>query len=97
MILPINPLVAMGVLASTAATDAAYVFFNAAVSGGAEFGPQTGAPSGTLLSAFAVISYTENAIYVLFAADGLVARRIRLGNLAAPRRPQEATKRHNPP
>ena len=28
----INPLVAIGVLASTAATDAAYVFFNAAVS-----------------------------------------------------------------
>ena len=28
----INPWVAIGVLASTAATDAAYVFFNAAVS-----------------------------------------------------------------
>jgi hypothetical protein len=28
----INPLIAIGVLASTAATDAAYVFFNAAVS-----------------------------------------------------------------
>ena len=28
----INPLAAIGVLASTAATDAAYVFFNAAVS-----------------------------------------------------------------
>ena len=28
----INPLIAIGVLASTAATDAAYVFFNASVS-----------------------------------------------------------------
>ncbi len=33
MIFQINPLVAMGVLASTAATDSAYVFFNAAVAG----------------------------------------------------------------
>ena len=32
MNLAINPLIAIGVLASTAATDAAYVFFNAAVS-----------------------------------------------------------------
>ena len=32
MIFAINPWVAIGVLASTAATDAAYVFFNAAVS-----------------------------------------------------------------
>ena len=31
MILGIHPLIALGVLASTAATDAAYVFFNAAV------------------------------------------------------------------
>ena len=29
----VHPLIALGVLASTAATDAAYVFFNAAVSG----------------------------------------------------------------
>ena len=33
MNLAINPLIAMGVVASTAATDAAYVFFNAAVTG----------------------------------------------------------------
>ena len=32
MNLAINPLIALGVLASTAVTDAAYVFFNAAVS-----------------------------------------------------------------
>ena len=33
MIFGVNPLIALGVLASTAATDAAYVFFNAAVTG----------------------------------------------------------------
>ncbi len=32
MIPPVHPLIAIGVLVSTAATDAAYVFFNAAVS-----------------------------------------------------------------
>ncbi len=37
MILGVNPLIAVGVLASTAATDAAYVFFNAAVSGRRRF------------------------------------------------------------
>ena len=37
MILGIHPLIALGVLASTAATDAAYVFFNAAVSGRRRF------------------------------------------------------------
>lgn len=33
MILGVSPLIALGVLASTAVTDAAYVFSNAAVSG----------------------------------------------------------------
>ena len=47
MILGVHPLIALGVLASTAATDTAYVFFNAAVSAGAVVGRQTGAPSGT--------------------------------------------------
>src|ERR1700738_1980231 len=80
MILGVHPLIALGVLASTAATDAAYVFFNAAVSGRRRFWAANW--SGVwdflftvgriryLLSAFAVISYTENAIYVLFAATG---------------------------
>ena len=34
MIIQVNPLIAVGVLASTATTDAAYVFLNAAVTGG---------------------------------------------------------------
>ena len=43
----INPLIAMAVLASTAVTDAAYVFFNAAVTARGAFAPRTGARSGT--------------------------------------------------
>jgi hypothetical protein len=70
MILGVHPLIALGVLASTAATDAAYVFFNAAVSGRRRFRAANWSAIWYLLSAFAVISYTENAIYVLFAATG---------------------------
>jgi hypothetical protein len=70
MILGIHPLIALGVLASTAATDAAYVFFNAAVSGRRRVMAANWSAIWYMLSAFAVISYTENAIYVLFAAAG---------------------------
>jgi hypothetical protein len=70
MILGVNPLIAMGVLASTAATDAAYVFFNAAVSGRRRVWAANWSAIWYLLSAFAVISYTENATYVVFAATG---------------------------
>jgi hypothetical protein len=70
MILGVNPLVALGVLGSTAATDAAYVFFNAAVSGRRRISAANWSAIWYVLSAFAVISYTENAVYVLFAATG---------------------------
>lgn len=70
MILSVNPLIALGVLASTAATDAAYVFFNAAVAGRRRIWAANWSAIWYLLSAFAVISYTENAIYVMFAAAG---------------------------
>jgi hypothetical protein len=70
MILSVNPLIAIGVLASTAATDAAYVFFNAAVTGRRRIWAANWSAIWYLLSAFAVISYTENAIYVMFAAAG---------------------------
>src|SRR5438045_8037254 len=66
----INPVIAIGVLASTAVTDAAYVFFNAAVSGRRRVWAANWSAIWYLLSAFAVISYTENAIYVVFAAAG---------------------------
>ena len=70
MILSVHPLIALGVLASTAATDAAYVFFNAAVSGRRRVMAANWSAIWYMLSAFAVISYTENAVYVLFAAAG---------------------------
>jgi uncharacterized membrane protein YhaH (DUF805 family) len=66
----INPLIAVGVLASTAVTDAAYVFFNAAVTGRRRISAANWSAIWYLLSAFAVISYTENAFYVAFAAVG---------------------------
>src|SRR6201993_4450080 len=70
MILSVNPLIAIGVLASTAATDAAYVFFSAAVVARRRIWAANWSAIWYLLSAFAVISYTGNAVYVLFAAAG---------------------------
>jgi len=64
-ILGVNPLIALGVLASTAATDAAYAFFNAAVSGRRRVRAANWSAIWYLLSAFAVISYTENATCVV--------------------------------
>jgi hypothetical protein len=66
----IEPLIAGGVLASTALTDAVYVLFNAAVSQRRRVGAATWSSIWYLLSAFAVISYTHNAAYVIFAAGG---------------------------
>ena len=70
MLSAINPLIAVGVLASTAVTDAAYVFFNAAVVGRHRIRAANWSAIWYLLSAFAVISYTENVVYVAFAAAG---------------------------
>jgi hypothetical protein len=66
----LNPLIAIGVLASTAATDAVYVFFNAAVTARRRSVAASWSSLWYLLAAFAVISYTGNAAYVLFAAAG---------------------------
>jgi len=68
--LAFNPLIALGVLASTAVTDAAYVFFNAAVTARRRVWAAHWSAVWYMLSAFAVISYTENWIYVAFAAAG---------------------------
>jgi uncharacterized membrane protein YhaH (DUF805 family) len=68
--LAINPLIAIGVLASTAITDAAYVFFTSAVIARHRFRAANWSATWYLLSAFAVISYTANPIYVAFAAVG---------------------------
>ena len=69
MIVP-NPLIAAGVMASTAATDAVYVLFTAAVAARRRGRAATWSSIWYLLSAFAVISYTGNPIYVVFAAAG---------------------------
>ena len=61
---------ALGVLVSTAATDAVYVMFNAAVSSRKRLPAATWSSVWYLLSAFAVISYTKNWSYVVFAAAG---------------------------
>src|ERR1700747_3558547 len=66
----IHPWLAVGVLLSTAATDAVYVLFNAAVSSRRRVLAATWSSVWYLLSAFAVISYTKNWVYVLFAATG---------------------------
>jgi uncharacterized membrane protein YhaH (DUF805 family) len=67
---PIDPLVAAGVVMSTAVTDAAYVFFNAAVSARRRYAAASWSSAWYMLSAFAVISYTSNWAYVVFAAVG---------------------------
>ncbi|MGC1408026.1 MAG: hypothetical protein WA864_03655 [Acetobacteraceae bacterium] len=67
---PINPLLALGVVLSTMATDAVYVLFNAAVSDRRRLGAASWSSVWYLLSAFAVISYTTSWVYVVFAAAG---------------------------
>ncbi len=66
----LNPLIAIGVLASTAATDAVYVLFNAAVTSRRRVVAASWSSLWYLLAAFAVISYTGNPVYVVFAAAG---------------------------
>ena len=66
----VDPLIAAGVVVTTAVTDAAYVFFNAAVAARRRVPAANWSACWYLLSAFAVIDYTENALYVAFAAAG---------------------------
>lgn len=66
----VDPLIATGVVIATAVTDAAYVFFNAAVAARRRVPAANWSACWYLLSAFAVINYTENALYVAFAAAG---------------------------
>jgi hypothetical protein len=69
-VLQIDSWLSLGVFLSTAATDAVYVMFNAAVSAKKRIPAATWSSVWYLLSAFAVISYTKNWAYVLFAAAG---------------------------
>jgi hypothetical protein len=66
----LDPWLAFGVVLSTAATDAVYVMFNSAVSTQRRVAAASWSSVWYLLSAFAVISYTKNWVYVCFAAAG---------------------------
>jgi hypothetical protein len=64
----IDPLTAGAVLLATAATDAVYVMFTSAVVARKRVPAATWSSVWYLLSSYAVISYTENWVYVAFAA-----------------------------
>jgi uncharacterized membrane protein YhaH (DUF805 family) len=66
----INPLTAVAVVLATAATDAVYVMFTSAVVARKRLPAATWSSIWYLLSSFAVISYTDNWVYVVFAAVG---------------------------
>jgi hypothetical protein len=84
----IEPLLAIGVFVSTAATDAVYVMFNAAVSAQRRVPAASWSSLWYLLSAFAVISYTKNWMYVGFAAAGSwIGAYISMTLLKKPKRP----------
>jgi uncharacterized membrane protein YhaH (DUF805 family) len=61
---------AAGVVLATAATDAVYVLFTSAVIARRRVSAASWSSIWYLLSSFAVISYTNNWVYVLFAAIG---------------------------
>ena len=69
--LALDPLIAIGVVLATALTDAAYVLFTSAVIARKRVPAASWSSIWYLLSSFAVISYTNNWIYVCFAALGL--------------------------
>lgn len=66
----ISPLLALGVLASTALTDAVYVLFTSAVVRQRRVAAASWSSVWYLISSFAVISYTRDWTYVIFAAAG---------------------------
>jgi hypothetical protein len=66
----IDPLTAIGVVFATAATDAVYVMFTSAVVARKRVSAASWSSLWYVLSSYAVISYTENWMYVAFAAIG---------------------------
>ena len=66
----IDPLLAAGVVLATAATDAVYMMFTSAVIARRRVPAATWSSIWYVLSSFAVISYTNNWVYVAFAAVG---------------------------
>src|SRR5262245_21837099 len=70
MLFGIDPLLALGVTIATAATDAVYVMFTSAVVARRRVPAATWSSIWYVLSSFAVISYTNNWVYVAFAGIG---------------------------
>jgi hypothetical protein len=66
----IDPLIAVGVVAATAATDACYVMFTSSVVARRRLAASNWSAVWYMISSFAVITYTSNWIYVVFAAAG---------------------------
>jgi hypothetical protein len=66
----IDPVTAAAVVIATAATDAVYVGFTSAVVARRRVSAANWSSLWYLLSSYAVISYTGNWVYVLFAAVG---------------------------
>ncbi len=66
----LNPLTALAVFVATIFTDAVYVQFTAAVATRHRLRAANWSSVWYLLSAFAVINYTGNPVYVVFAALG---------------------------
>ena len=66
----IDPLTAGAVFLATAGTDAVYVMFTSAVVHRKRVPAATWSSIWYVLSSYAVISYTDNWVYVVFAAIG---------------------------
>ncbi len=66
----VDPLTAGAVMLATAATDAVYVMFTSAVVTRRRVSAANWSSLWYLLSSFAVISYTQNWVYIVFAAAG---------------------------
>jgi hypothetical protein len=69
-IMNIDPWLALGVVLATALTDAVYVMFTSSVIARKRVAAANWSALWYTLSSFAVISYTNNWVYVLFAAVG---------------------------
>jgi hypothetical protein len=65
-----NLLIALAVFGATIVTDAVFVMFTAAVASRHRFRAANWSAVWYLLAAVSVISYTSNAVYVVFAAAG---------------------------
>jgi uncharacterized membrane protein YhaH (DUF805 family) len=66
----VDPWIAAGVFAATALTDAVYVMFTSAVVARKRLPAATWSSIWYLLSSVAVISYTNNWVYIVFAGAG---------------------------